>query len=97
LVIKIPAFEMLEKVNSLMKPSFISSPGCRACDLSAAVFPSVGLAALTLCAGSEQGTASPLSAALTKTFIYILNLFSKFLIVLQTCDSSQQTALSIST
>jgi hypothetical protein len=66
MVIKIPAFEMLEKVNrstkSSFKPSFGCSAGSRpAHELAATVYPPLDLVALTQCTISGQGTARLLS------------------------------------
>ena len=60
IVIKIQAFETSEKVNGYTKSSFSPSlqPGPRP------VFPTLGVAALTHCATSGQGTARFLSATL---------------------------------
>jgi hypothetical protein len=65
MVIKIPAFEMLQKVNRCMKSLFKPSLGCSpdshpAHELAAAVFPPLGLVALTQHT-SGQGTPHSLS------------------------------------
>jgi hypothetical protein len=56
MVIKIPAFETLEKANRYCE-SFKPSMGCSGCrladDLSFAFFPSVTLAVLTQCTAFE--------------------------------------------
>ena len=68
MVIKIPAFETLENINRYMKSSSKPSLGCSACsparDIAAAVFPPLGLDAMTQSARSGEGTARSLSAAL---------------------------------
>lgn len=71
MVIKIPGFETSDKVNrytkSLSKLLCAAEPAARPANLAAAVFPPLGLAALTPRATSGQGTARSLPAALEST------------------------------
>jgi len=68
MVIKIPSSETLENVNrytkSLLKPFRSCSTYTPFRDQVAGVFPSFGLAELTQCATSKQGTGCLFSAGL---------------------------------
>jgi hypothetical protein len=69
MVIKIPAFQKFEKINTYTTFSFKPSLGCNGCSLArrhaATVFPPLHLAKMPQCLTSGQGTACSLSAVLT--------------------------------
>jgi hypothetical protein len=68
MVIKIPAFQKFEKVNTYMTFSFKPSLGCNGCSLArrhaATVFPPFCLATMSQYVTFGQGTACSLSAVL---------------------------------
>jgi hypothetical protein len=79
MVIKIPAFQRFEKINTYTVFSFKPSLGCNGCSLArrhaATVFPPLRLATMPQCVTNGQGTACSLSAvlkSLSQVFEFIM-------------------------